>query len=251
VLAGGDELRARVVASSADPKHTLLQLVEAKHLDADFLRDIRNFKLQGCGIKVNCALAELPDWKCLPGKDPAAPHQRAMFEISPSMEYLERAFDDLKYGRPSQRPFIDGNIPSTIDDSLAPEGKHVMSLYAQYAPYHLRDGTWPEIREQVGDIVIDTLAEYAPNIKSAIIAREVITPWDLEREFGLTEGSAYQGEITPDQVFFLRPAPGYANYRSPVRGLYLCGAGAHPGGGVMGASGMNASREIRRDLRSR
>ncbi|MFQ5946709.1 MAG: phytoene desaturase family protein, partial [Anaerolineae bacterium] len=148
------------------------------------------------------------------------------------------------------RPFIDGNIASTVDDSLAPKGKHVMSLYAQYGPYHLREGTWPEIREKVGDIVIDTLAEYAPNVTSAIIAREVLTPWDLEQEFGLTEGNAYQGEITPDQLFFLRPAPGWADYRSPVKGLFLCGAGTHPGGGVMGASGMNASREILRDLRT-
>ncbi len=250
VLKNGDELQSRAVVSNADPKRTFLQMVEARHLDPQFLKDIRNYKMHGCSVKVNCALAELPDWKCLPGQAPEAPHQRAMFEIAPSMEYLEQAFDDLKYGRPSQRPFIDGNIASTMDDSLAPEGKHVMSLYVQYGPYHLREGTWPEIREKVGDIVIDTLAEYAPNVTSAIIAREVLTPWDLEQEFGLTEGNAYQGEITPDQLFFLRPAPGWADYRSPVKGLYLCGAGAHPGGGVMGAAGMNASREILRDLRT-
>jgi phytoene dehydrogenase-like protein len=249
VLKNGDELRSRAVISNADPKRTFLQMVEARHLDPDFLKDIRNFKMHGCSIKVNCALGELPDWKCLPGRDPEAPHQRAMFQIAPSIEYLEQAFDDLKYGRPSRRPFIDGNIASTVDDSLAPKGKHVMSLYVQYGPYHLREGTWPEIREKVGDIVIDTLAEYAPTVANAIIAREVITPWDLEQEFGLTEGNAYQGEITPDQLFCLRPAPGWADYRSPVKGLFLCGAGTHPGGGVMGASGMNASREILRDLR--
>ncbi len=250
VLKDGDELRAKIVASCADPKRTFLRMVESRHLDPGFLEDIRKFKMHGCSIKVNCALGELPNWKCLPGQDPQAPHQRAMFQIAPSMEYLEQAFDDLKYGRPSRKPFIDGNIASTMDDSLAPKGKHVLSLYAQYGPYHLKEGTWPEIREKVGDIVIDTLAEYAPNIKSAIIAREVLTPVDFEQEFSLTEGNAYQGEITPDQVFFLRPAPGWADYRSPVQGLYLCGAGAHPGGGVMGASGMNASREILRDLRS-
>ncbi len=188
-------------------------MVEARHLDPGFLEDIRKFKMHGCSIKVNCALGELPNWKCLPGQDPQAPHQRAMFQIAPSMEYLEQAFDDLKYGRPSQKPFIDGNIASTMDDSLVPRGKHVLSLYAQYGPYHLREGTWPEIREKVGDMVIDTLAEYAPNIRRLIIAREVLTPVDFEQE-------------------------------------YLCGAGAHPGGGVMGAAGMNASREILRDLRT-
>jgi phytoene dehydrogenase-like protein len=250
-LKNGDEIRARIVASNADPKRTYLKLVEPRHLDDDFLDDIRRFKIQGSSIKVNLALGELPDWKCLPGKDPKQPHHQAMFEIAPSMDYLEQAYDDLKYGRPSRRPFIDGNIPSVVDDSLAPKGKHVMSLFVQYGPYHLREGTWPEIREKVGDTVVDTLAEYCPNLKSAIIAREVLTPWDMEQEFGLTEGNIFHGEITPDQLFFLRPAPGYGDYRSPVRGLYLCGSGAHPGGGVMGTPGMNASREILRDLRTR
>ncbi len=251
VLENGDELRSRIVASSADPKHTYLKLVDSEHLGDEFVEDIRKFKIQGSSIKVNLALGELPNWTCLPGTDPKAPQHQAMIEISPSMEYLERAFDDLKYGRPSQRPFIDANIASVVDDSLAPEGKHVMSCFVQYGPYHLKEGTWPEIREKVGDIVIDTLAEYAPNLKSAIIARDVLTPWDLEQQYGLTEGNIFHGEITPDQLFFLRPAPGWADYRSPVRGLYLCGSGAHPGGGVMGGPGMNASREILRDLRGR
>lgn len=251
VLKNGDELRARLVASNCDPKRTFLGLVEPQHLDPEFLQDIRNFKIQGSSIKVNLALGELPDWKCLPGQDPGAPHQQAMFEIAPSLEYLEEAYDDLKYGRPSRRPFIDGNVPSVVDDSLAPKGKHVMSLFVQYGPYHLKEGTWPEIREKVGDTIVDTLAEYIPNLKNIIVAREVLTPWDLEQEFGLTEGNIFHGEITPDQLFFLRPAPGWADYRSPVRGLYLCGSGAHPGGGVMGGPGMNAAREILRDLRTR
>jgi phytoene dehydrogenase-like protein len=251
VLRNGDELRSRIVASNADPKRTFLKLVEPRHLDSEFLEDIRNFKIQGSSIKVNLALGELPNWKCIPGQDAKAPHQQAMFEIAPSMDYLEQAYDDLKYGRPSRRPFIDGNVPSVVDDSLAPRGKHVMSLFVQYGPYRLREGSWPEIRDKVGDTVVDTLAEYIPNLKSAIVAREVLTPWDLEQEFGLTEGNIFHGEITPDQLFFMRPAPGWADYRTPVRGLYLCGSGAHPGGGVMGGPGMNASREILRDLRTR
>ncbi|MDP3909929.1 MAG: NAD(P)/FAD-dependent oxidoreductase, partial [Gemmatimonadales bacterium] len=248
-LKNGDELHARVVASNADPKRTYLKMVDEKELPADFVDDIRRFKMQGSSIKVNCALSELPDWKCLPGKDPKAVQHRTLFEIAPSMEYLEEAYDDLKYGRVSRRPMIEGAIPSTLDDSLAPEGKHVLSCFVQYGPYHLKEGTWPEIREKVGDLVIDTIAEYAPNIKKAVIARQVITPWDMEKDYGLTEGNIFHGEITPDQLFFLRPAAGYADHRSPIRGLYLCGSGAHPGGGVMGGPGLNASREILKDLR--
>jgi phytoene dehydrogenase-like protein len=248
-LASGDEYRGRLVASNLDPKTTFLRLVEKGTLDEEFTTAIRNFRTQGSSIKVNCALSELPDWTCLPGKDPRQPHQQSMFEIGPSVEYLERAYDDLKYGRPSRRPLIDGNCASVLDDSLCPKGHHVMSLFVQYGPYHLKEGTWPEIREKVGDNIIDNLAEYAPNIKKAIIAREVLSPWDLEKEFGLPEGNIFHGEMTPDQLFFLRPAPRWANYRTPIRGLYLCGSGAHPGGGVMGAPGRNAAREILRDLR--
>jgi phytoene dehydrogenase-like protein len=248
-LANGDEHRARVVASNLDPRRTFLGLVEKGVLDDGFVQDIRNFRIQGSSIKVNLALAGLPDWKCLPGQDPKAPHQQAMFEIAPSLEYLERAYDDMKYGRPSRRPLIDGNVASVLDDTLCPPGHHVMSLFVQWGPYHLKEGTWPEIREQVGDQIIDTLEEYAPNIRKIIIGREVLSPWDLEKIFGLTEGNIFHGEMTPDQLFFLRPAPRFANYRTPIRGLYLCGSGAHPGGGVMGAPGKNAAREILRDLR--
>jgi phytoene dehydrogenase-like protein len=248
-LKNGDEHRARLVASGLDPKRTFLQLTPAKELPEDFVEAIRNFRIEGSSIKVNCALSELPDWRCLPGQDPKAPHQAAMFEIAPSIEYLERAYDDLKYGRPSQRPMIDGNVASVLDDGLAPKGHHVMSLFVQYGPYTLKEGTWPEIREKVGDTIIDTLAEYAPNIRKAIIAREVLSPWDLEQVFGLTGGNIFHGEMTPDQLFVFRPAQRWAQYRTPVRGLYLCGSGAHPGGGVMGAPGKNAAREILRDLR--
>jgi phytoene dehydrogenase-like protein len=249
VLANGDELRARAVASSLDPKRTFLKMLEPRTLDPQFVEDIRRFKIQGSSIKVNLALSGLPDWKAIPGQDPKAPHQQAMFEIAPSLEYLERAYDDMKYGAPSRRPLIDGNVASVLDDSLCPKGHHVMSLFVQWGPYHLKDGTWPEIREKVGDNIIDTLEEYIPNIKQIIIGREVLTPWDLEQVFGLTEGNIFQGEMTPDQLFFLRPAARYSNYRTPVRGLYLCGSGAHPGGGVMGAPGKNAAREMLKDMR--
>jgi phytoene dehydrogenase-like protein len=250
VLDSGDELRARLVASNLDPRRTFLTLAPKGSLEPDFLESIRNFRMQGSSIKVNCVLSELPNWNAIPGQDPRAPHQQAMFEIAPSVEYLEQAYDDLKYGRPSRRPMIDGNIASTMDDSLCSDGRHVLSMFVQYGPYKLREGTWPEIRESVGDTILATLAEYAPNIENAVVAREVISPWDLEQIFGLTEGNIFHGEMTPDQLFFLRPAPRWAHYRTPIRGLYLCGAGAHPGGGVMGAPGRNAAREILRDLRA-
>jgi phytoene dehydrogenase-like protein len=249
VLSNGEEIHGRLVASNLDPRRTFLGLVEKGVLDPDFVQSIRSFRMQGSSIKVNCALSELPNWTCIPGQDPQAPHQQAMFELAPSVEYLELAYDDLKYGRPSKRPMIDGNIASTMDDTLCSKGHHVMSLFVQYGPYKLKEGTWDQVREKVGDDIIDTLAEYAPNIKRAIIAREVLSPYDLEKVFGLTEGNIFHGEMTPDQLFFLRPAPRWAQYRTPIRGLYLCGSGAHPGGGVMGAPGRNASREILRDLK--
>jgi phytoene dehydrogenase-like protein len=155
----------------------------------------------------------------------------------------------MKYGRWSRRPLIDGNVASTMDDSLCPKGHHVMSLFVQYGPYRLKGMTWDQARDKAGDDIIDTLAEYAPNIKKAIIAREVLSPWDLEQIYGLTEGNIFHGEMTPDQLFVFRPALRWAQYRTPVRGLYLCGSGAHPGGGVMGAPGRNAARQILRDLR--
>ncbi len=249
VMANGDEHRARLVASNLDPRRTFLTLCDKGTLPDDFTDSITKFRVQGSSIKVNCALSELPDWKCIPGQDPKAPHQAAMFEIAPSVEYLERAYDDLKYGRPSLRPMIDGNVATVLDDTLCPKGHHMMSLFVQYGPYKLKEGTWDDVREKVGDQIIDTLAEYAPNIKKAIIGREVLSPWDLEKIFGLTEGNIFHGEMTPDQLFFLRPAMRWANYRTPIRGLYLCGSGAHPGGGVMGAPGKNAAREILKDVR--
>ncbi len=244
VLADGEEIRSQVVISSVDPKRTFLQLVGPDHLDPEFARQINRFKLRGSSGKINLALDALPNFTSLPGE---GPHLQGAISISPSIDYLERAYDDAKYGSFSRRPYLDIIIPSTIDPSMAPPGKHVMSIFVQYAPYHLKEGNWEERREAFADTVIDTLAEYAPNLKDIILHRQVLTPWDLEQEFGLTEGNIFHGELTLDQLFFLRPLPGWARYRTPIKNLYLCGAGTHPGGGVMGASGRLAALEILKD----
>jgi phytoene dehydrogenase-like protein len=190
---------------------------------------------------VNLALDALPNFTCLPG---AGAHLRGAISISPTLEYMERAYDDAKYGSYSRRPYMDIVIPSLTDPSVAPPGKHVMSCFVQYAPYHLKEGTWDEKREAFGDTVIDTLAEYAPNIRDIILHRQVLTPLDIERRFGLSEGNIFQGELSLEQLFFLRPVPGWAQYRTPVRNLYMCGSATHPGGGIMGAPGLNAAKTI-------
>jgi phytoene dehydrogenase-like protein len=244
VLKGGEEIQAKVVVSGVDPKRTFLRLIEPQHLEADFVGQVKKLKMRGSSGKVNLALDALPDFTCMPGN---GPHLRGAISISPSIDYLERAYDDAKYGSYSRRPYLDIIIPSTIDPSMAPPGKHVMSIFVQYAPYHLKNGSWPEKREEFGDNVIDTLSEYAPNLKDIILHRQVVTPWDLEQDFGLTEGNIFQGELTLDQLFFLRPVPGWARYRTPIKGLYLCGSGTHPGGGVMAAGGRLAALEILKD----
>ena len=246
VLESGEEISARAVVSSLDPKRTFLKLLDEKELDGEFLESVRRYKIRGSSAKVNLALSELPNFTCLPG---VGPHLRGAISISPSYDYLERAFDDAKYGDFSRKPYLDIVIPSVIDSTVAPPGKHVMSIFVQYAPYALREGTWDEKREALGDAVIDTLSEYAPNLKNAVLHRQVLTPWDLEQKFGLTEGNIFHGELSPDQLFFLRPVPGWAQYRAPIRNLYLCGSGTHPGGGVMGAPGKLAALEILMDFR--
>jgi phytoene dehydrogenase-like protein len=245
VLEGGEEIRARAVVSSLDPKRTFLKLLDPKHLDSDFRESIRRFKIRGSSAKVNLALGELPSFRCLPGD---GPHLRGAVSVSPSFDYLERAYDDAKYGQFSLRPYLDIVIPSLMDPSLAPPGRHVMSIFVQYAPYHLRPGLdWESQREALGDAVVDTLSEYAPNLKNAVLHRQVLTPWDLERTFGLTEGNIFHGELSPDQLFFMRPVPGWARFRAPIRNLFLCGSGTHPGGGVMGAPGRLAALELLKD----
>ena len=246
-LRSGEEIEAMVVLSNADPQRTFLHLVEERHLDADFLGDIRRFRIEGTSAKVHLALSELPQWRGVPPLDNGLPCP-PLCDVCPSLEYLEQGWDDCKYGRFSRRPFCDVAIPTVYDRALCPAGTHMASIFVQYAPYHLRGATWEEEREKLGDAVIDAIAEYAPNIRRAIIHRQVLSPWDLEQRFGLTCGNIFQGEITPDQIFFMRPVPGWSQYRMPVERLYLCGAGTHPGGGVMGACGRNAAREVLRDL---
>jgi len=247
-LENGDEVEAAAVASSVDPHRTFLKMVEPGVLDEDFLTEVRRYKLRGSSGKVNLALDGLPDFTCLPG--PGA-HLRGAISISPGVEYMERAYDEAKYGDYSQRPYIDMVIPSLTDPSVSPPGKHVLSCFVQYAPYKLREGTWDEKREAFGDTVVDTVAEYAPNLKKLILHRQVLTPLDLEREWGLGEGNIFQGELSLEQLFFLRPVPGWARYRTPVKNLYMCGSATHPGGGIMGAPGRLSALEMLKDWKRR
>jgi phytoene dehydrogenase-like protein len=241
VLQSGEEITANVISSSVDPHLTFEKFLEPSELPADFLEGVRRYKFRGSSGKVNIALDALPEFKSLPGD---GAHLRGAISISPGMEYMERAYDDAKYGHYSRRPYIDMVIPSLTDPSVAPPGKHVLSCFVQYAPYKLAEGTWDDQRETFADNVIDTIAEYAPNIKSIIVGRQILTPLDLEREFGLTQGNIFQGELSLEQLFFLRPVAGWAYYRTPVDNLYMCGSATHPGGGIMGANGRIASQVI-------
>ena len=239
-LVNGEELYAHRIVSAADAHRTFFEWIGPEYLETDFIRAIQNIKYRGIRAKVNLALSELPRFN---GAD--ASLLRGVISISPDLDYLERAYDDAKYGRVSSRPYLEVALPSLNDPSLAPDGQHVMSIWMQYAPYRLRDGLWDEAqREALGERVLDTLSEYTPNLKQAILYRQVLTPLDLETRFDAPEGNVYQGELTLDQFLFMRPIPGWAQYRTPLAGLYLCGAATHPGGGLAGAAGYNAAREI-------
>lgn len=240
-LENGDEYHAGIVVSGLDPHQTFLRLVEPDELPEDLVRSIRNFRIRGSSAKVNLALDAAPDLACLPGD---GPHLRGAISISPGVDYLERAYDDAKYGSPSREPYIDMIIPSMIDPGMAPPGKHVMSCFVQYAPYSLREGNWDDQREALGDTVVDTLSRYIPNLKDIILHRQVLTPLDIERTIGLTQGNIFQGELSLQQLFFLRPAASWAQYRTPIRGYFQCGSGTHPGGGITGAPGRLAALEI-------
>ena len=242
-LESGEEIRAGAVLSSVDARLTFLGLLEPKTLDASFQEEVGRIKFRGSSGKVNVALDGLPDFSCLPGP---GEHLRGAISFSPSVDYLERAYDDAKYGRFSRRPYIDMIIPTLVDPSLAPPGKHVMSCFVQYAPYRLAESTWDQERDAFGDAVIDTIAERAPNIRDIILHRQVLTPLDIEREFGLTEGNIFQGELGLEQLFFNRPIPGWARYRTPIEDLWLCGSATHPGGGIMGSPGRIAAHELLR-----
>ncbi|MBI4466980.1 MAG: NAD(P)/FAD-dependent oxidoreductase [Acidobacteria bacterium] len=247
-LRGGEEIRARRVISNADPRRTFLGLVGEAHLEPEFARAVRNIRMSGCSMKINLALDALPEFKAWPCAGLQPPH-RTTIHICPDLEYVERAWDDSKYGRPSERPMLEITIPTTYDPSLAPPGKHLMNIFLQYTPYHLRNGSWKAIKEAYADRVMDLIEDYAPGFKKKVLHRQVLSPLDLEEQFGLTEGNIFHGEMSVDQLFFLRPLPGWARYRTPIAGLYLCGSGTHPGGGVMGAPGYNAAREILREAR--
>jgi phytoene dehydrogenase-like protein len=244
-LESGEEIESRLVISGLDPRLTFTRLVETKDLPSSLVEGVGRYKFRGSSGKVNLALSGLPSFACLPGH---GPHLRGAISISPSIEYLERAYDDAKYGEFSEHPYMDIVIPSMIDPGMAPPGKHVMSIFVQYAPYALKGGWNDARREAFGDAVVRTLARYAPGIESLILHRQVLTPADIERITGLSEGNIFQGELALQQLFFLRPVPEWARYRTPIDGYWQCGAGTHPGGGIMGASGRLAALEILRSF---
>src|ERR1700758_1824928 len=245
LLDDGTDLRARMMLSNADPKRTFLGLLDADELPEDFLSSVRGIKMDGPCAKVNMVLAEEPRFTGTPAA--ATPLERTFYTLVPSLEFAERCYDIAKFGEIPEELWVDCVVSSNADASLAPPGTHILTCFAQYVPYRLRSGNWDEKRELLGDRVVKKIAEYAPNVPGAIVARQVLTPLDLERTYGLTEGNIFHGDLTLEQLFFMRPVAGWSQYRTPVAGLYLCGAGAHPGGGVTGAPGHNAAHQVLRD----
>ncbi|NCF72187.1 MAG: FAD-dependent oxidoreductase [Gammaproteobacteria bacterium] len=242
-LQNGDEIQADTVISGLDPRRTYMSLIGEEHLDSELTEQIGHYKFRGSSGKVNLAVDKLPEFVSRPGD---GPHLYGDVAIAPSVQYLEKAYDQAKYGEFSERPYINMVIPTLVDPTMAPPGKHVISCFVQYAPYDIKEGAsnWPQKREAFGDAVVDTLSEYIPNLKDSILHRQVLTPWDLEQEFGLTEGNIFHGELSMEQLLYLRPAAGWAKYKTPVRNLWMCASGTHPGGGIMGASGEMAAKAI-------
>ncbi len=248
VLSSGEELAAKAVVSGADPKRTLLGLVEPQHLAPSFLQRLQHYRMNGTVAKMNLALRGLPSFRGVDGN--ALPMLAGRIQISPDIDYLERAFDAAKYGDFSRQPYIEAVVPTLWDSRLAPEGKHVMSIYMQYAPYKMRDGYGSQQRDELGNTIVQTLAQYAPDLPGLIEAGELITPQDLEKNYALTGGQIFHGELALDQLFTMRPVLGWAQYATPLRNLFLCGSGTHPGTGLNGLSGANAARQIIRELRA-
>ena len=244
VLSNGEELPAWTCVSSHDPGITFLELMDPGELEPSFRNKIQNYRAVGTVAKVHLALTALPEFESV-----SVESLSGRIHIGPEIDYLERAFDAAKYGEFSPQPYMDITIPTLTDSSLAPNGAHVMSIHAQFAPYELKEGDWDARREEIGDVIVNALSAYAPNLKKLIVGRQVLTPLDLERTYGLSGGHIHHGEMALDQLFAFRPVIGYARYRTPIEGLYLCGSGTHPGGGVTGAPGFNASREIIKDLK--
>jgi len=247
VLASGEEISARAVVSNADPKRTLMRLVDPAHLSPDFIQKIKNYRCMGTAAKVNLALSALPEFTALKGKSDGL--LRGRIQISPEIDYLERAFDESKYGNFSRQPYLEMTIPSLADPSLAPAGQHVMSVYMQYAPYTLKNSDWESQRKALGETVVKAMAQYAPNLPQVILRHQIITPKDLEETYGLTGGHIFHGELALDQFFTMRPLLDWARYGTPIERLYLCGSGTHPGTGLTGGSGANAAREIAKALK--
>ncbi|HET7112084.1 MAG TPA: NAD(P)/FAD-dependent oxidoreductase, partial [Pyrinomonadaceae bacterium] len=246
VLRNGEEVEARAVVSNADPRTTFLRLVDPIELDPNFLLKMRNYRAPGTVAKINLELSGLPAFRGVDSEEKLT----GRIHIGPDIDYLERAFDASKYGDFSSEPYLDIAIPSLSDPSLAREGRHLMSIHVQFAPYKLKEGDWTTRRDEFADAVIDRLSPHAPNLRDLIVGRQVITPLDLEQTYGLSGGHIHHGEQTLDQFFTFRPLIGWAQYRTPIKGLYLCGAGTHPGGGLTGMPGANAAREIARDLKA-
>jgi phytoene dehydrogenase-like protein len=248
VLSSGEEIAARAVISNADPRTTFLRLVDPAEFDPSFLQKVRNYRAQGTVAKIHLALSALPKFSAVSNED-SVEKLSGRIHIGPDIDYIERAFDAAKYGDLSPQPYLDITIPALTDPSLAPAGAQVMSIHVQFAPYQLKEGDWKSRREELGDTVVKVLSDYVPNLKELILARKVITPFDLEQTYGLSGGHIHHGEMALDQLFAFRPLIGWARYRTPIAGLYLCGSGTHPGGGVSGACGANASREVIKDLK--
>ncbi len=236
VLENGDEINAKIVISNLDPNRTYLKIIGENNLEADVLKEIKRFKLRGSSGKVNLALDSVPEFSCRPGD---GEHIKGDIAIAPGIDYLEKAFDQAKYGEFSTRPYINAVIPTLTDPTLAPPGKHILSCFVQYAPYHIKEGAenWPKYREAFGDTVVDTLAEYIPGLKDKILYRQVLTPRDIEQTMGLTEGNIFHGELSLEQLLFQRPMADFSKYKTSIPKLWMCGSGTHPGGGIMGASG--------------
>ncbi len=248
ILATGEEIPARAVISNADPKRTLTRLVNPEHLSPDFVQKIKNYRCTGTVAKINLALSALPDFNALK-QNANSNLLKGRIQISPEIDYLERAFDESKYGNFSRKPYLEITFPSLSDPSLAPSGQHVMSIYMQYAPYNLKNSTWDAQREALGETVVKTIAQYAPNLPQLILHHQIITPKDLEETYGLTGGHIFHGELALDQFFTMRPLLDWSRYTTPIERLYLCGSGTHPGTGLTGASGANAAREIAKSLK--
>jgi phytoene dehydrogenase-like protein len=246
VLSTGEQILARSVISNADPKRTFLKLADPSLLSPTFTKRLQNYRMNGTVAKVNLALSDLPNFTALNGNPEAL---RGRIQIGPEIDYLERAFDESKYGNFSRAPYLEVAIPTLTDSTLAPEGKHVMSIYMQYAPYRLKNSNWDDQRTALGDTVVKTLTQYAPDLPTKILSHQIITPLDLEETYGLTGGHIFHGDLALDQIFTMRPMLDWARYRTPIENLFLCGSGTHPGIGLTGASGANAAREILKDLK--